>query len=254
MADVMLKVTYNLSHAIVTVPPNATIGDVKDAAISKNLIAAGTCKSDLKLLFRGREKQDEDSLQAAGVKHLDKLMLVEKAEARAARARGRDPKPVVEEADAGEQARAGAGPIRTRELQAESDEEHQNRVASDAVRAISRTVDSLEEKLDTLERRYREANGNGDAGFCNAGLASPGKAPGSGPAAPLSPGLEGTTKDMRDLAMLSEMLTQQLLRLDGIQASGTARVLRKSEVNRIEALSRKIDSVMERSNRRRATS
>lgn len=52
---------------------NVIIGDVKKALVQKTGLEA----SELKILFRGVEKDDAEQLQAAGVKDASKLVLVE---------------------------------------------------------------------------------------------------------------------------------------------------------------------------------
>eukprot|EP00850_Spirogloea_muscicola_P017318 SM000147S01137 [mRNA] locus=s147:264414:265208:- [translate_table: standard] len=51
----------------------------------------------------------------------------------------------------------------------------------------------------------------------------------------------GLPQDEKQCAMLGELLMRQLLKLDGIQADGSARLLRKTEVRRVQALVDAID-------------
>eukprot|EP00850_Spirogloea_muscicola_P007576 SM000038S14389 [mRNA] locus=s38:749021:749936:+ [translate_table: standard] len=51
----------------------------------------------------------------------------------------------------------------------------------------------------------------------------------------------GPPQDEKQCVMLGELLMRQLLKLDGIQADGSARLLRKTEVRRVQALVDAID-------------
>ncbi|KAL1199793.1 BAG family molecular chaperone regulator 4 [Cardamine amara subsp. amara] len=70
---IRITVSHGSSHHDLHVSAHATFGDVKKALVQKTGLEA----SELKILFRGLEKDDAEQLQAAGVKDASKIVLVE---------------------------------------------------------------------------------------------------------------------------------------------------------------------------------
>ncbi|XP_051130198.1 BAG family molecular chaperone regulator 4-like [Andrographis paniculata] len=68
-----IKVTHGSSEHEVAVPSNSSFGDLK-AVIAQKI---GLKPKTHKLLFRGKEKEDGDDLQMAGVKDNSKVLIVE---------------------------------------------------------------------------------------------------------------------------------------------------------------------------------
>lgn len=70
---IKVKVAHGLRQHDVTIPSEATFGDVKWALASMT----GLHPPEQRLLFRGKEKEDADFLHIAGVKDKSKIILVE---------------------------------------------------------------------------------------------------------------------------------------------------------------------------------
>ncbi|EOA24566.1 hypothetical protein CARUB_v10017833mg [Capsella rubella] len=70
---IRISLSHGSSHHDLHVSAHATFGDVKKALVQKTGLEA----SELKILFRGVERDDAEQLQAAGVKDASKLVLVE---------------------------------------------------------------------------------------------------------------------------------------------------------------------------------
>ncbi|CAA0836269.1 BAG family molecular chaperone regulator 4 [Striga hermonthica] len=68
-----IKVAHGPDEHDVALPSNSTFGDLKSIIVGK----IGLNPETHKLLFRGKEKEDDESLQTAGVKDNAKVLLVE---------------------------------------------------------------------------------------------------------------------------------------------------------------------------------
>ncbi|GFP92767.1 bag family molecular chaperone regulator 4 [Phtheirospermum japonicum] len=68
-----VKVSHGLNEHEVAVPSTSTFGDLKSIIVQK----IGLSPDTHKLLFRGKEKEDDEDLQTAGVKDNSKLLLME---------------------------------------------------------------------------------------------------------------------------------------------------------------------------------
>jgi hypothetical protein len=141
---------------------------VKKALVQKTGLEA----SELKILFRGVERDDAEQLQAAGVKDASKLVVVVE-----------DTNKRVEQQP----------PVVTKEMEK----------AIAAVNAVTGEVDKLSDRVVALEVAV-----NG-----------------------------GTQVAVREFDMAAELLMRQLLKLDGIEAEGDAKVQRKAEVSFLALLS-----------------
>ncbi|KAF2590943.1 hypothetical protein F2Q70_00040736 [Brassica cretica] len=168
---IRINVSHGSSHHDLHVSAHATFGDVKKALVQKT----GSEAADLKILFRGVEKDDAEQLQASGVKDGSKVVLVE------------EPMKRVEQVE--------QPPVMTEEMAK----------SISAVKAVSGEIDKLSDKVVALE-----VSVNG-----------------------------GTKVAVEDLDMTAELLMRQLLKLDGIEAQGEARVLRKAEVTFISKKKKK---------------
>ncbi|XP_011095053.1 BAG family molecular chaperone regulator 4 [Sesamum indicum] len=72
-ASISVKVSHGLNQYDVAVPSNSTFGDLKSVIVQK----IGLKPEMHKLLFRGKEKEDDEDLQRAGVKDNSKVLLME---------------------------------------------------------------------------------------------------------------------------------------------------------------------------------
>uniref|UniRef100_A0A1J3DLH3 BAG family molecular chaperone regulator 4 n=1 Tax=Noccaea caerulescens TaxID=107243 RepID=A0A1J3DLH3_NOCCA len=175
---IRIIVSHGSSHHDLHVSAHATFGDLKKALVQKTGLEA----SELKILFRGVEKDDAEQLQAAGVKDASKVVLVE------------EPNKKVEQVE--------QPPVMTEEMAK----------AISAVTAVMGEVDKLSDNVVALEVAV-----NG-----------------------------GTKVKVEEFDMTAEFLMRQLLKLDGIEAEGEARVLRKAEVRRVQKLQEAVDTLKAR--------
>ncbi|XP_010503878.1 PREDICTED: BAG family molecular chaperone regulator 4 isoform X1 [Camelina sativa] len=167
------------SHHDLHVSVHATFGDVKKAIVQKTGLEA----TELKILFRGVERDDAEQLQAAGVKDASKLVLVEDQNKR------------VEQ-------QVEQPPLVTEET----------KKAIAAILAVTEEVDKLSDRVVALEVAV-----NG-----------------------------GTKVAVKEFDMTAELLMRQLLKLDGINAEGDARLQRKAEVRRVQILQESVDKLKAR--------
>ncbi|KAL0347502.1 UNVERIFIED_CONTAM: BAG family molecular chaperone regulator 4 [Sesamum calycinum] len=72
-ATINVKVSNGLNQYDVAVPSNSTFGDLKSVIVQK----IGLKPEIHKLFFRGKEKEDHEDLQTAGVKDNSKVLLME---------------------------------------------------------------------------------------------------------------------------------------------------------------------------------
>ncbi|KAF3496874.1 hypothetical protein DY000_02055916 [Brassica cretica] len=172
---IRINVSHGSSHHDLHVSAHATFGDVMKALVQKT----GSEAADLKILFRGVEKDDAEQLQASGVKDGSKVVLVE------------EPMKRVEQVE--------QPPVMTEEMAK----------SISAVKAVSGEIDKLSDKVVALE-----VSVNG-----------------------------GTKVAVEEFDMTAELLMRQLLKLDGIEAQGEARVLRKAEVRRVQKLQEAVDTL-----------
>ncbi|KAI3874751.1 hypothetical protein MKW98_019324 [Papaver atlanticum] len=75
---IKLIVSYARSKHEISVPPQATFGDVKKLLAN----VTGLEPNEQRLFFRGKEKQDEEGLHTAGLKDKCKLLLMEDQESK----------------------------------------------------------------------------------------------------------------------------------------------------------------------------
>jgi hypothetical protein len=171
---IKIKVSHGLFGHDVSVPAHATFGDVKNLLVEDT----GLQPFEMRLLFRGKEKEDSDPLHLAGVKDKAKLILVE------------DPA------------------AREKKIQAQRRLE---RIAQtcQAISNIRGEVDKYASQVETFQVATRSGNNPAD----------------------------------QEMHGVSEMLMRQLLKLDGVEADGDAKAMRRAEVKRIQNLVEIIDGL-----------
>ncbi|XP_034693676.1 BAG family molecular chaperone regulator 4-like [Vitis riparia] len=176
-AMINIKVCHGSNHHQLHVPIQSTFGDLKKRLVQET----GLEPKDQRLLFRGKEIDDQECLQQVGVKDRSKLLLLEEM----------------------------ASKERKLEEVRRSDEISK---ACKAVAEVKAEVDKLLEKVVALE-----ATVNG-----------------------------GTTVEDKEFVVLTELLMRQLLKLDGIEAEGEAKVQRRAEVRRVQSLVEMLDTLKAR--------
>ncbi|KAK9986165.1 hypothetical protein SO802_031116 [Lithocarpus litseifolius] len=174
---IKVTVCHGPAHHVLHVPAHSTFGDIKNAVVQKTGLEA----KDQRLLFRGKEKEDEEHLHIAGVKDRSKILLLEN--------------PASKE----------------RKLE-EIRKNNEISKACEAVKGVRAEVDKLSERVAALE------------GAVNG----------------------GTKVEEKEFVVLTELLMRQLLKLDGIEAEGEAKMQRKAEVRRVQNFVEKLDSLKAR--------
>eukprot|EP00873_Tetraselmis_striata_P029627 jgi/Tetstr1/449891/TSEL_036950.t1 len=203
MGSLELRCYYKTSEHRVKVPADSSFADVK-VKVSK---AAGLLPDDFKLLYRGKERADNDAIYAAGVKDGSKLHL---AETEAFRQRRGAELAAADAVPTGAAAGVSAGapaPAPSAPAAAAGDTDLA------CVEAMNAEVDPLEQQVKELE----------DAVAQGRQLA------------------EEPQKKKHKMAM--ELLTRQLLKLDQFECTGDARQRRKQVINRVNALCEKLEKM-----------
>ncbi|KAM1749087.1 hypothetical protein ACFX12_010000 [Malus domestica] len=160
-----------------------------------------------RLFFRGMEKADEEHLDIAGVKNNSKVLLLE------ARKESK-----VEEVNQSNEMRVGAGEVRVNSKEVPTgggDVGGKSNVMSKASQAIAEVraeVDKLAERVAALEVAVAGRNEVSD----------------------------------KEFVVPTELLTRQLLKLDGIQAEGEEKMQRKAEVRRVQNFVDALDALKTR--------
>ncbi|GKV08397.1 hypothetical protein SLE2022_198070 [Rubroshorea leprosula] len=172
---IKIKVSYGSYHHDITILSQATFGDLKRVLANET----GLEPKEQRLLFRGKEKDDEECLDMVGVKDMSKVVLLE---------------------DPASKERKLQEMMRNQNIQN----------AYEAVAKVRAEVDKLSEKVVALETM-----------------------------------VHGGTKKMdeKELAVLTELLMMQLLKLDTIEADGEAKVQRRIEVRRVQGLVDTLDNL-----------
>ncbi|KAF8394887.1 hypothetical protein HHK36_018825 [Tetracentron sinense] len=169
---IKIKVSHGSSHHEINVPAQSTFGDLKRVLAHET----GLEPKEQRLLFRGKEREDEECLHMVGLKNRSKVLLLE------------DPA------------------SKERKLE----EMKRNQGISKACEAIGKVrveVDKLSEKVAALEAAVHS----------------------------------GTKVADKEFVILTELLMVQLLKLDGIEAEGEAKVQRRVEVRRVQSFVETLD-------------
>ncbi|XP_010037686.2 BAG family molecular chaperone regulator 4 isoform X1 [Eucalyptus grandis] len=173
---VKINVSYGSSQHEIFVPSRSTFGEMKHI-VAKRI---GLDPAEQRLLFRGKEQEDEEHLHLAGIKDNSKVVVLEN--------------PASKE----------------KKLEQSQESEEVSR-ASEAVAGIRAEVDKLSKRVAELEVLVHD----------------------------------GTKVEEKKIVEPTELLMRQLLKLDGIEAQGEARVQRKAEVRRVQGLVDQLDSLKE---------
>lgn len=172
-----IRVCHDTAQHELSVPAQINFGELKRILAQKT----GLEPQEQRLLFRGKEKNNEECLHMAGIKDTSKLVLLE------------DPA------------------SKERKLEQMKKNEGISK-ACEAVVLVRSEVDILAEKVTDLESAVRG----------------------------------GTKVEEKEFLVLTESLMVQLLKLDGVEAEGEARVQRKMEVRRIQSLVDTVDALKAR--------
>eukprot|EP00249_Psilotum_nudum_P016573 c25888_g1_i2 orf=781-1599(+) len=171
---IKVKVSHGLYQHETTIPAQATFGDLKWILVHET----GLQPNEQRLLFRGKEQEDNDYLHIAGVQDQSKIILVE------------DPA------------------SKERKLEEIGRNDGIAR-ACQAVAKVRVEVDKLAGQVAALEGVVNSRNKASDG----------------------------------DFTVLTELLMRQLLKLDGIDAEGEAKVQRRIEVRRVQNFVEVVDAL-----------
>ncbi|KAL6998443.1 hypothetical protein U1Q18_008569 [Sarracenia purpurea var. burkii] len=222
---IRIKVVHGSNHLDLEVPSRSTFGDLKRHVARET----GLEPNQQRLLFRGKQKEDEEYLHVVGVKNNAKVLLMEE--------------PTNKE----------------RTLKDMSSSELSSACA--AVDEVRPQVDNLAEELAALEgtskqRNLEEVKSSKSLKACVAiaevraevdKLAEQ--------VAALEPVVyDGTKVEEKEFIFLTEFLMRQLLKLDSIQAEGEGKVQRKLEVRRVQSLVDAVDSLKARNSNSKSKS
>lgn len=171
---IKLKVSYGSPLFDVAVPPDSSFGYLKKLLAPKT----GLEPEDQRLFFRGREKDDAETILTAGLKDNSKLLLMEQQASKEKK---------IEET------------------------KRRNEILKqfEAIAIVRSEVDQLSQKVTALQAMVDS----------------------------------GRRVDEKEFLVSSELLMVQLLKLDGVEAEGEAKVQRKNEVRRIQGYVDTLDAL-----------
>ncbi|KAF6164916.1 hypothetical protein GIB67_017119 [Kingdonia uniflora] len=232
---ITVKVSHGSSQHEISVPAQSTFGNSRipstmfsavvffdlngvylmgfEVGELKRLLSGvtGLDPKGLRLLFRGKEKEDEECLHRAGVKDMSKLILLENPASKDIEIKEMEPKndgPACKETDLGEMKTDNEDPISEETMTHKEDPAgvemklEQTKLdkeifkAWEAISKVKGDVDKLAEKVFFIESAVQS----------------------------------GTIVQEKEIIMLTELLMVQLLKLDGIKAEGEAKMRRRNEV------------------------
>lgn len=162
---IKIKVSHESYHHHISLPSHSTFGDLKKILARETNLEA----KDQRLLFRGKEKGDDEHLDMAGVKDMSKVIMLE-------------------------------DPASKEKKLVDKNKNHGNSQAYDSVMKVRAEVDKLSGKVAALEISAKN-------------------------------GIKIVEKEVE---VLTELLMKELLKLDGIEAEGEAKVQRRIEVRRVQ--------------------
>ncbi|XP_050213908.1 BAG family molecular chaperone regulator 4-like [Mercurialis annua] len=196
-----IHVSHGQSNHQIYVPSHSTFGYVKEVIAQE----VGLDPDQQKVLFRGKEKEDWEYLNEAGVKDKSKILVLEN---RASAEKGETSKDDAK--DSGESSKAdakGSGESSKADAKgsgetSKADEKQSEEMlkAFQSIAAIREEVDKLAERVSVLEVAVNS----------------------------------GTKVANEEFAASAELLMRQLLKLDTIEAEGEAKMQRKAEVRRVQ--------------------
>ncbi|KAI7749062.1 hypothetical protein M8C21_033841 [Ambrosia artemisiifolia] len=202
--NMKIKVSFGSNSFDVFTTPQSTFGDLK-CVIAK---ATGLDPKVQNLLFRGKEMDDHEILQMAGVKENAKVILIEHAPTK-----NEDLEQVEEFKENNEEV------SRAEESKENIEEASRGEEYKENIEEVSRGLEAV--------YRVREENSQFEEQVVSLETVV----------------CSGTQVADKDFIFLTEMLMRQLLKLDGIDAEGEGRTQRKLEVRRVQGLVEKLDNL-----------
>ncbi|GMJ08408.1 BCL-2-associated athanogene 4 [Hibiscus trionum] len=195
---IKIDVAHGSAHHALFVPAHSTVGELKEQIAEKT----GLEPDKQRVLFRGKEKEDNVHLDSAGMKDKSKVLVLENPANEVKKIEGMtNSKEKVEEAIASKENKVE-----------EIKETEEMSKAFAAVAGVRKEVDKLSERVAALEVAV-----NG-----------------------------GTKVAAEEFEVSTELLMRELLRLDGIEAEGEAKLQRKAEVRRVQKFHETLDELKAR--------
>ncbi|PSS17651.1 BAG family molecular chaperone regulator like [Actinidia chinensis var. chinensis] len=212
-----IRVVHGSNQMDLVVPSQSTFGDLKRRIAQETSLEP----NQQRLLFRGKEKDDQEYLHMVGVKDNAKVLLMEEPTSR------------------------------ERKLEDVKSSELSN--ACPAVAEVRSEVEKLAEEVSTLEstseeKKLEEVNNGKLPRACVAVAEVRGEVDKlAEKVAALEAVVYGGTKaEEKEFIILTELLMRQLLKLDSIEAEGEGKVQRKLEVRHVQSLVDTVDSLKAR--------
>ncbi|XP_022767793.1 BAG family molecular chaperone regulator 4 [Durio zibethinus] len=195
---IKINVAHGPAQHELFVPAHSTFGELKMEIAQKT----GLECDKQRVLFRGKEKEDKEHLNSAGVKDKSKVLLLEN--------------PASKEKNVEEM-------MSSKEKVEETTDSKENKVeemketkemstAFAAVAGVRKEVDKLSERVAALEVAVNS----------------------------------GTKVAAEEFDVSAELLMRELLKLDGIEAEGEAKLQRKAEVRRVQNFHETLDKLKAR--------
>ncbi|WRX24641.1 Ubiquitin-like domain - like 10 [Theobroma cacao] len=195
---IKINVSYGPAQHELYVPAHSTFGELKKEIAQKT----GLEPDRQKVLFRGKEKEDKEHLNVAGVKDKSKVLLLENP--------ARKEKKVEEMSSSKEKAEESTSSEENEVEEMRESEEMSKAFA--AVAGVRKEVDKLSERVAALEVAVNS----------------------------------GTKVANEEFDVSAELLMRELLKLDGIEAEGEAKLQRKAEVRRVQNFHETLDNLKAR--------
>ncbi|KAH1123429.1 hypothetical protein J1N35_006589 [Gossypium stocksii] len=195
---IKIDVAYGSAQHQLFAPSHSTVGELKKQIAEKT----GLEPDKQRVLFRGKEKEDNVHLSSAGMKDKSKILVLENPTSKV--------KKVEEMANIEEKVEESITRKETKVEEIKETEEMSKAFA--AVGRVRNEVDKLSERVAAIEVAVNS----------------------------------GTKIAAEEFDVSAELLMRELLKLDGIEAEGEAKLQRKAEVRRVQGFHETLDKLKAR--------
>ncbi|KAG8504251.1 hypothetical protein CXB51_002557 [Gossypium anomalum] len=195
---IKIDVAYGSAQHQLFAPSHSTVGELKKQIAEKT----GLEPDKQRVLFRGKEKEDNVHLSSAGMKDKSKILVLENPTSKV--------KKVEEMANIEEKVEESIARKETKVEEIKETEEMSK--AFSAVARVRNEVDKLSERVAAIEVAVNS----------------------------------GTKIAAEEFDVSAELLMRELLKLDGIEAEGEAKLQRKAEVRRVQGFHETLDKLKAR--------
>ncbi|KAB2098502.1 hypothetical protein ES319_A01G243100v1 [Gossypium barbadense] len=195
---IKIDVAYGSAQHQLFAPSHSTVGELKKQIAEKT----GLEPDKQRVLFRGKEKEDNVHLSSAGMKDKSKILVLENPTSKV--------KKVEEMANIEEKVEESIARKESKVEEIRETEEMSKAFA--AVARVRNEVDKLSERVAAIEVAVNS----------------------------------GTKIAAEEFDVSAELLMRELLKLDGIEAEGEAKLQRKAEVRRVQGFHETLDKMKAR--------